>query len=224
MLLLGVLLTISCVPSQGVNYPKIGVKIGDYADYSYTFWFNGSYHTPFDWYRILVANISLSSIPGYTELSIEFDGHFANGTWYSPWTGHLDLSNNSVLTGGVVDDIMWIVPADLVNGQLVSIPYVINETTSMLVAGAVRTVNHLRIAADNFGAGDYHPDIYWDKATGVLVKANILRHNTWTNLTMLSTNMWSNGDWTTLLLISGGVALVIGVACLVAFVIRKRRS
>jgi hypothetical protein len=134
------------------------------------------------------------------------------------------LGDNTVITSGVVFDIMWFVPADLVSGQLVSIPYVINETTSMLVAGAVRTVNHLRIAADNYGAGDYHPDIYWDKATGVLVKANILRYSTWTNITMLSTNMWSNGDWTTLLLIGGGVALVIAVACLVASVIRKRRS
>lgn len=211
-----VLLATSLAASRVTAYPNIGVQVGDYSDYSLTTMTNYAYHT-LGRYRVLVDNISTWSVPDFMALTLNLTLQLSNGTWLSTDTGHLYLGNWAVITS-VPFEIMWIVPANLVEGQYVNYPLAINETTQLLVAGALRTVNHLKITT-----GNYQPDIYWDKATGVLVKGNTLNNGVWTNITILATNMW-NADspaWSVL----AGAALLVAAFVTVALVAAgKKRS
>lgn len=226
MVFIAVLLTVSFVSTSVVANPYVGVKVGDYSDYSVTYWFNGSYYS-LSPYRVTVVNISTPVFPGHlTDLALNFTWQFTNGTWANMGPGDVYLGNWSVYP---VDwlDIMWIVNANSTKGHDINYPLVVNETTQMAVAGAVRTVNHVSVVT-----GDYQPDIYWDNATGVLVKANIasnvLYHRIWTNVTMLDTNMWSsepgiNGSAVSVVVV-GGVALAVAAVAIAVVIVKRRRS
>jgi hypothetical protein len=86
----------------------------------------------------------------------------------------------------------------------------INDTTTMIIAGANRTVNHLKIAGGEL-------EDYWDKSTGIMVKLNFYLISGWLNFTMTSTNLWSPSGFslsTTTLIIIGGIAVIVIVAAM----------
>jgi hypothetical protein len=88
----------------------------------------------------------------------------------------------------------------------------INDTTSMIIAGVNRTVNHFRIPN---GA----EEAWWDKETGLMVKANIWFF-VWANYTMISTTAWSApaqppslfSNPMTLVAIGEGVLIIVLIA------------
>jgi subtilase family serine protease len=89
----------------------------------------------------------------------------------------------------------------------------------MVVAGVNRTLNYVSYSVLLFSA-----NLYWDKNTGVLVKATISSLFGEINVTMTATNMWSPSGGlfspTNLIIIGAVVIVVIALAV----VLSRRRK
>jgi hypothetical protein len=150
---------------------KVGVKVGDYAQYETVFKWLGTTPMPptfeqmtnIDWVMINVTSISGSII--------YFDGtvHFKNGTKVIthgiPW----DINPTYVYPFGP----FWFIGANLNAGDLIY-PYsqwkaVINETVTRTYAGAPRNVNHFTGTTTQYNA-KCMLNCYWDKESGILVE------------------------------------------------------
>lgn len=206
--LLSVLLVVSATytPALATTY-QLGVQAGNTADYTAAISSISN---------VTKGHMSVHNATG-TIAGLDFTFMYPNGTVAT--SSSISVMVDVTSTNGSDIGFIFLIAKNLTHGDSVypTATLTINETTTMIVAGANRTVNHLSLAGvDNF---------YWDKATGVIVKMNFFFF-AWINLTMTSTNMWSAGglfglDTTTLLIIGGVVVLVIIVA---AVLLMRRRK
>jgi hypothetical protein len=159
----------NCTSALAADYEKVGVKVGNTADYE-TSLTNSDYNRT----HILVYGIVGTTI-------------YLNLTYYHP-NGAVGLESQllgDVFVGGGYL-FAYLLAANLTAGDPVysgQTSLKVNETTTMTVAGTSRTVNHLRTADGLFEA-------YWDKATGLMTKLNFALIG-WINMTIISTDAWS---------------------------------
>jgi hypothetical protein len=189
-----------CNPASAATY-TVGVKVGDTADYTLS---------------VTAAN--------YTRAHIVVHG--VVGTTVTLNMTSYDNASVAVNEDQVVGDIVtgssliWI----LLTGRNLNATdpvysgatLTINETVQMDFAGASRQCNHI----DYYGGA---VDIYWDKATGIVTKANAFIFFGWMNMSMTATSLWPGGlfglSTTTLIIIA-----VVGVVVVAAIVLVARRG
>jgi hypothetical protein len=215
------ILTATLVFSASINsvssadYSKIGVKNGDTGIYSMSGGPEGATLTGTA--RTIFFNITGTLV--WMNLTITF----SNGTTMPTITsaGYVDTGESE---GGFLPLFIFLLAANLTAGDCMvnnteATGWNINETIPMIVAGVNRTVNHC-----SFMGGAW--DLYFDKATGISVKANVQVDDapvTWMNWTMTSTSLWSGGlPVTTIVLIGVGVGAVIVVAAVYFIKVRHK--
>ncbi len=65
---------------------------------------------------------------------------------------------------------------------------------------------------------DPYLELYWDKATGLFVKASYMTSPEWINVTLTSTTAFATGGPPSLLLVGGAVAAVVVIAGVAVYV------
>lgn len=155
-------------PTNAAVYTNIGVKQGDTTFYSSRYNI-GTVNSTF----LLVTKVA------GTFVNLTTTDYLPGGV-YSGST--LLYGNVSSYSGGL---LLWLTATDLNAGDPIAdgSPFKVNETVTMTVAGASRSVNHAYSADHSF-------EVYYDRATGILVKGSIFIFLSWYNHTMLSTNIW----------------------------------
>jgi len=160
----------NCPSALAVDYTKVGVKVGNTANYKTSTSF-GTYNGT----QILVYGVILSGI-----VYLNFTYYYPNGTVASRYQIICDL------IAGSIPGSAFLLAANLTAGNPIysSAAMTINETITMTFAGTPRTVNHLRLPNGQFEA-------YWDKATGLVCKLNYFYIVGWLNMTIMSTDAWT---------------------------------
>jgi len=158
----------NCTSASAADYTKVGVKLGNTADYK----------TSTDWGTYNRTQLLVYGIVG-TIIYLNLTDYYPNGT----------IANKHQVIGDLVigNDFIYayLLAANLTVGDpiYVGASMIINETITMTFAGTPRTVNHLRLPDGLFEA-------YWDKATGLMTKLNLWFLG-WLNMTIVSTDAWS---------------------------------
>jgi hypothetical protein len=142
---------------SATDYSKVGVRVGDMADYSRS-----------DPFANFTIHLQILKIIG-TSITANFHEVYPDGTlvqWDKTLTGNITGSFNALYP--------FLIPANLNQGDIIPNQPRINETTTMNVIGLNRTVDHLHTyeAPRPFEDYSYYYDAYWDKATGLLVRLN----------------------------------------------------
>jgi len=171
--ILSLLLVVSVVSATPLapDYTKVGVKVGDIA----------VYHTVY------------SGSPDYVnKTTVEFYGTVGTEVTihrneYAPSGVHVSFAS---ITGDISDGTGYAMYQYLVTpGLAVGDPiysgagFTINDTHQMTVAGASRSINHIRI----FGGS---PEVYWDQVTGLTTEVHVYMFSYWWNMTLISTTVW----------------------------------
>jgi chitodextrinase len=164
-----VVLSFALAPTRvaAEDYTKIGVKVGDTAEYSVTM---TGVSTP------MVIGFVIANVTG-TSVTIDSAG----STFIS---GNVSAGGNSIW--------MYLIAANLTAGDLlyVGAPYTINQTITMTAAGESRTINHLNVTATGMGL-TVILEIYWDKMTGLMTEQDDYNPiSGWTNYTMITTSLF----------------------------------
>jgi len=185
------------------DYTKVGVKLGDTADYRTSF-------TVTTWNR---THILVYGIVG-TVITLNYTFYDPSGTVGSSGQMVGDIYNGA---GSIVD---YLIAADLtaLNPIYVGAAEAINDTSQMTVAGALRTINHIDYYGGFFEA-------YWDQATGLMTELHLMTFVGWMNHTLLSTTAWSAPsllNMTTIALVEGIVIIVLLIALIVVASRRRR--
>jgi hypothetical protein len=206
LLSLFVALSATSTPVCGADYERVGLNLGDTADYLVS----RSDIPPavLNRMRLIVVNV--------TGIVVEFNAtfYFTNGTKDQSW-----LQQGNVSSGELSQ---YIVAPDLsVGDPIAQIPDAptINETVLIIVMGGLRQVNHLRYVAEGVAI-----ESYWDKASGLVVQRSAKSYGYSMNYTLVSTSVWSPVAKPLIyaLLIVGGISsFVIVVACLVLYIRKK---
>jgi hypothetical protein len=203
--------TCSSIPVSAANYKSIGVSPGVVTMYN--------------------ANITSSTI---TKIGVYFQSVFGTNatiliTSYIASGAELGSSsksgNISLYTLDFNQNLMsYVVAANLTTGDLVcsGSPWKFNSTSDMTVAGTTRNVVNL-----NYNITGHRTDFYYDRATGINVKATInVGGANWQNITLISTNAWSSAPSsstsTMMLAVVGIGALVVGLA--IGLVMGRRKK
>lgn len=196
-------------PTMAATYTKVGAKPGDTMIYasSYTPTFTTINKTAFFLYTIVPTGGVWFNITYYlpSNLPYQTQSRFSNIT----------SSDASGFYG-----MMRIIASNLTTGDPAypGAPYKINDTSTMTIAGASRTVSHFKMS--NFNSSVDYLEIWWDKDTGLMVKMMwwYAVSSFWENNTLISTTAWSASAQglfnTTSIVVIGGVAvvaLVVGV-------------
>jgi hypothetical protein len=182
------MISTTMLPAAATDY-KVGVKVGDTADYTY------------------LDTVSNPTAIGTLHIKITY----INGTDVTILVQELYLNNSigwtDYLTGTVLSDLsepqQYLVPANLSQGDnIYGETGLLDKTITMIVGGQARTVNHFKFT------GLWRPPIdisiseeaYYDKITGLLVESIL----TWTNLrdgtthsdiqTLTSTTAFNSSD------------------------------
>jgi hypothetical protein len=160
----------NCTSALAADYEKVGVKVGNIADYETSL-------TSSDYNR---THILIYGIVG-TVIYLNLTYYHPNGVVGS----ESQLVGDVFAGGGYL--FAYLLAANLTAGDPIysNAPEKINETITMIVAGTSRTVNHLSVITSN----EYF-DAYWDKATGLMTKLNFWLIG-WINMTIISTDAWS---------------------------------
>lgn len=167
-LLLLSLTTISTIMplASATSYAQVGVHVGDTADYNYTSpTANGTVTATF--------HIQILQISGTSVTISEQEVYLGNTLGPDTSTGDISATYNTVQ--------QYLVPANLNPGDnIFAGEWLIDNTTTMTVAGQNRTVNHFEYIGimyfpmirpgENFS---YSDEAYYDKITGLLVQGNI---------------------------------------------------
>ena len=183
--------TISTV--SATDYTKVGVRVGDIAGYaSSTLTGFGETSTGIGTITVVGYYIEILQIAG-TNVTINVRDIFPDNS----------KGPNIIVFGNVSSSdsqiLLYLIPANLSQGDNIGTDsYHIDRTTTMIVGGTNRTVNHLQgypeyisVPGAPFNPGG--PDIvnstlsydaYYDKITGLLVKADI------TNTVYYGGNYW----------------------------------
>jgi hypothetical protein len=157
-------------PTMAADYNKVGVKVGDTATYKYST--TGS-----------TDNKSTIFVWGVVGSLV-----YLNFTIYTP-SGTVDGKVQylvDVYAGELIPRYLYLIAGNLTKNDALyhgSTGFWINDTTTMIISGVNRTVNHFRLPGGLW-------ESWWDKETGLMVKANILYY-VWFNYTMISTTAWS---------------------------------
>jgi len=185
---------------------SVGVKTGDWIEYNYD-WTDTPPPPYPTWLKIEILSVQGTNVT-FNGTQIGSDGTQET----VPWT--VDLEAGQLGDG-------FIIPANLNNGDTFYEIAVGNITISGIeertYAGARRTVVYTTA----------FPDIYWDKATGVLVEASYSAAGYTMNIKANKTNMWQAEFWLpidpTLFYVLIIVAIAI-VATVAFFIIRRRKK
>lgn len=204
---LSMLLFVAAVynPASATTY-AVGVKVGDTADYNVALTSSAN---------ATRMHVFVYGIVG-TTVTLNYSYTLKNGTTLKP----LQISGDVATSSGLL--LLFLLAKNLTKNDPIGSGSVfkINDTGTMEVAGATRTVNHFNITG--FGIIG---NIWWDKDTGILVKSAIgIIFVGWWNTTLTATSLWSAGLFgmsTTTLLLIGVVAIV--VIALVVVLVRRRR-
>jgi hypothetical protein len=186
---------------MAANYNQVSVKLGDTATYKVSV--SGS-----------TDNKSTILVWGIVGTVV-----YVNSTFYLP-NGTIDYKSQEIINvynGGLLT-YMYLVAGNLSKNDAPYhgwTGYWINDTTSMIIAGINRTVNHLR----TYGGLN---EVWWDKDTGLMVKANIWFID-WFNFTMISSTAWSApqqpasllSNPMTLVAIGEGILIIVLIALIV---------
>jgi hypothetical protein len=192
---------VTLAPGSAADYTKIGIKQGDVAEYREV-----SDADPYT--RIVLRVVSIAS--PMVELNLTFYiGATLNQSRqqsynFSRWVDYYLLISANLTE----HDECYAEPG---HGK-------INFTEDMLFLGVSRTVMHLK-----YTRGPYL-ELYWDKATGLLVKANYMTSPEWINLTLASTTVFATGGPPSLLVVGGAVAAVVVIAGVAVYVWRRRKK
>ncbi|WXG42956.1 MAG: hypothetical protein WED04_02600 [Promethearchaeati archaeon SRVP18_Atabeyarchaeia-1] len=177
-------------------YTKVGVKVGDWADYSVS----SNPNFPADGIHLWFTAIS------GTMVTFSWRTHFINET-VSTTTGTENISRHGSFA------YFWLVCPDLGTGDQLAFnnPYTINGTSSMSTGGEVRSVSHFNISHSDilyFPGVDYL-DIYWDQATGLGVLSTHHEAAGWYNYTLTGTSLWGQGIPVAFFVLGVGAAAVL---------------
>jgi hypothetical protein len=169
------LLVVACAPARATDY-TVGLTVGSTATYSAS--------TTFTNETSLTMVVTWTNTTALTVASVD---HFANGTTqnrFDTWDVRYGPGGNITLAV----QWLWVIAANLnVSDHIVmsGSAATFNSSTTMVVAGAIRTVNLWQLEQDFFG--------YWDKSTGLLAKLNMNWGPIigWFNFTLTSTTAWT---------------------------------
>jgi len=204
--------TATCNSASGTTY-AVGVKAGDTADYTISI--TGEPNST-------AAHVYFCSVVG-TTVTLNASLILKNGSHSKPEQYTCDVAADH--------DLMWyLIPSNLTTNDPIhpGCEMKINKTEPMTVAGASRTVVYLNYTSLHSPFPYYYPTggIWWDRQTGIGVKATIRNVNpltlavSWFNYTLTSTSLWSPDFSTTTILLVGAVALIVIIATVV--LLRKR--
>jgi len=201
------------------NDLQIGVKPGDWVKYqvelSPIYWRESN----ITWLRIDVVSVNVQErIVGFNVLI-----HFSNGSESSD-TFYFNLE-----TGRYVPDmhyfiVMFFIPSNLRVGDIVYGVEIDNEEIKSY-AGSRRVVLHIQHASASDQYTPYQEfNVYFDKATGVLVEWKYNIDGEYFRITAVETNLWSREpsilDW----LLWTGVIVAIVLVCLASAIVIKRKQ
>lgn len=163
---------VTLAPASAADYTKVGVKQGDVAEYKEV--------SDADPYTRIVLRVESIASP-IVELNLTF--------YIGATLNQSRQYNYNVSTW--VDHFLMIAANLTDHDQFYANPscQAINFTEDMLFLGVSRTVLHLL-----YTRGPYL-ELYWDKATGLLVKANYMTSPEWINLTLTSTTAFATGGY-----------------------------
>jgi len=218
-----VLLSASLTSSLAADYTKVGVKMGDTADYLFA-----SSDRKMDG---AVAHVSIQKVEG-TKVTINGTIRYPNGTMQAQ-------SISGDVYSGQNSSYYFLICANLTQGDQVysGSQMKITETISMSIVGALRDVNHF--SSENILASF---NIYWDKLSGLMVRLDGSGFGYSITATLTNTTAWSpspqppsetnntggtgsagnDSSGVTLWLVSGGTAAALMIAAVV--VLRRRRK
>jgi hypothetical protein len=187
--------------SLAADYNQVGVRVGDTADYDAQL---SSYS---DVNRL---HIDVYGIVG-TTVTLNLIYYFRNGTQQSTVQVSGDISNGA----GNPYFYLYLITPNLQVGDAIysGASATIDKTDKMNIAGASRSVNHYSI-------GDASWDSYWDPTTGLTVKLTYWFFG-WTNLTLISTSLWSGALPLPVVILIGGIVLFV-VGMITGFFIGRR--
>lgn len=187
--------------SQAADYTKVGVKVGDTADYSVSATGAGS------GYASGAMHLEVQSVSG-TTITIKLSGTGIPGNA----TPSGDISTGS---GALFP---FVIAANLATSDAVysGAIWSISGSATMNVAGQSRTVNQMSYSVTILTITVSY-SVNWDKATGLFVGLNMTFGTAASvSIAMTSTSLWSAGlfglSTGTLLLIGVGVVIIIGIA------------
>jgi len=174
-----IFLSVVIVPTSAVTYTSVGVAPGSSSVYSQVF----SVATTEN--KMVISIITVSG----TVVDENITYYLADGTLILKLNPIVDVNANNYLS------MESIIASGLTAGDPVypAAPYVINDSSSMTVAGATRTVEHFK--QGSFNASNLWLEDWWDQATGITVKWNLWFPVSdggpyWQNVTMVSTTAW----------------------------------
>jgi hypothetical protein len=175
--------SLTVTPCKAADYTKVGVKVGDWAHYSYST--NITQYSSYTYINITIMNIERDNItfrltlynatPTATQNTVTW-GNISSGEneEESPPTWESLLAANLTKGDPLYDgSALWI-----------------NDTGTMIAGGNIRTCNHftgiLSTTADNY---------YWDQSTGIIVKWNntvtVSGGHEYSRAILVSTSLWS---------------------------------
>ena len=185
---------------------SVGVKKGDWIEYSVTYTDSPSQGHDVNWARMEVTDVQ------GTNISVSITSRYPNGST------EVFNSTLNLATGKLIDD--FIIPANLNAGDTFLDQNLGNVTISrsdqQTYAGAMRTVLHASASENTY---------VWDKATGVSVEGTSQQPDYSMHTIVEDTNMWqpSHGLDLPILLLAAAIILVV-IAALAVFAIRYRKK
>jgi hypothetical protein len=186
------------------DYTKVGVKPGDTATYRSSFTTLDDNKTDFLVWGVVGTLVYLNITNYHPNGAVDSRTQFPIDVYIG------GLGSVYLIAGGLSAN------DEIYHGSR-GAGYWINDTSTMAVAGISRTVNHLRTPDGQF-------EVWWDKETGLMVKANLFNLY-WFNYTMMSTTTFAappslfSNPMTLLALGEGGVILI-----LLAYIAVSRRG
>jgi hypothetical protein len=187
--------------TTATDYTKVGVKVGDTADYKTASSVSSDNKT-----RIYVIYIS------GTIVTADYMSFFPNGTLHSStsWTGNISSYEYPIY--------LVLLAAGLKTGDHLgtdpSSP-TIDVNTTLNTAGTSRLANHAHATSYLGVLLLSYLDAYWDQQTGLLIQGNFFALGLWLNFTLISTTVFSSGsalNTSTIALVEGVVIVVLVIA------------
>jgi hypothetical protein len=185
----------------------VGVKKGDWIEYSVTYTGSPSQEHALNW-----ARIDVTAVQG-SDIYVSITSRYANGT------SEVFNSTLNLKTGHLIDD--FIIPANLKTGDSFLDQnqgnITINHTEQQTYAGATRTAISASTSQNTY---------VWDQATGVSLEGTSKQPDYSMHTIVEATNMWQPSavfDLTALVLVAVAAMLVTVVLVAVAVWFKKKQ-
>ena len=187
---------------------SVGVKKGDWIEYSVTYSGSPSQGHDINWARMEITEVKGSSI------SVSITSRYPNGST------EIFNSTLSLQTGKLIDD--FVIPANLNTGDSFLDQNIGNVTISHaeehVYAGATRTVLYASTNQNSY---------VWDKVTGVSVEGTSQQPDYSMHTIVLDTNLWQTSQGLNpfiLVLIAFGLVIALVVAGVMVLKHRKKKA